>query len=31
METTMAELIDLMMQNEDFPGAPIRDGHPRLE
>jgi hypothetical protein len=31
MEQPMTDLIDLMMQNEDFPGAPLRDGDPRLE
>jgi len=27
----MDALFDLMMQNDDFPGAPLRDGDPRLE
>jgi hypothetical protein len=31
MESTMTALFDLMMQNDDFPGAPIRDGDPRLD
>jgi len=27
----MDALFDLMTQNDDFPGAPLRDGDPRLE
>jgi hypothetical protein len=30
MEFPMAALIDMMMQNDSFPGAPLRDGDPRL-
>jgi len=26
----MAALIDMMMQNDSFPGAPLREGDPRL-
>jgi hypothetical protein len=31
MERPMDALFDLMMQNHDFPGAPLRQGDPRLE